>query len=34
MAKINPFENYAQEYDEWFDKNRFVMNQNSMQLKS
>ena len=24
MAKINPFENHAQEYDEWFDKNKFV----------
>jgi hypothetical protein len=24
MAKFDPFESYAQEYDEWFDKNRFV----------
>ena len=24
MAKFNPFENYAQKYDEWFDKNKFV----------
>ncbi len=24
MAKINPFENYAHKYDEWFDKNRFI----------
>ena len=24
MAKIDPFESYAQKYDEWFDKNRFT----------
>ena len=24
MAKINPFEIYAQKYDEWFDKNKFA----------
>jgi hypothetical protein len=24
MVKINSFENYAQKYDEWFDKNRFI----------
>ena len=24
MAKKNPFESYAQKYDEWFDKNRFT----------
>jgi ubiquinone/menaquinone biosynthesis C-methylase UbiE len=24
MVKINPFENYAHKYDEWFDKYRFV----------
>ena len=24
MKKFDPFESFAQEYDEWFDKNRFV----------
>jgi len=24
MAKIEPFEKHASEYDEWFEKNRFV----------
>lgn len=24
MVKINPFELYAQKYDEWFDKNKFI----------
>ncbi len=24
MANKNPFENYAQKYDDWFDKNRFI----------
>jgi ubiquinone/menaquinone biosynthesis C-methylase UbiE len=24
MTKTNPFESYAQKYDEWFDKNRFI----------
>lgn len=24
MKKKNPFENYAQEYDDWFEKNKFI----------
>ncbi len=24
MVKFDPFENYSQKYDEWFDKNRFI----------
>ena len=24
MANKNPFENYAQRYDNWFDKNKFI----------
>ncbi|MEA3421986.1 MAG: SAM-dependent methyltransferase, partial [Acidobacteriota bacterium] len=24
MPKITPFENYFNEYEEWFDKNKFV----------
>ncbi len=24
MAKIEPFEKYASEYDDWFEDNRFV----------
>ena len=34
MAKINPFENHAQEYDEWLIRIDLFMNQNFMQLKS